>query len=517
MSGSCSAQLPLKQRIKLLDDEDTELPVQYYWMTLGMIALVVAVPLIYRYLWLFLWDIVSGVREDLALPKAPKGCRQIGKQAVRNLSEQKFTGEYQALPRHKTFPKASAEDLENTTSAEYANTGLEGRIEALYLHPVKSTPPIEVDSVSITDSGLKYDRLFSFAQLASQLPDSDGKVEHTWKIITQRESAQLALLETELWIPDPELDDFDEDDLWVQNGGCLVIRFPFVPDFEMNRQGIRDTLSQFLLKRRRNRKSPGKTLEIRLPLVPCKERVKEKNYPSQNLVVWKEFPNVWDMSCEADHETLSKLGYSLGISNPFTIFRIHDNSDRFLYKNAPTPEQIGYQPKVSLHDAYPISIQNISSIQEVEKSAKDMASNKSRNYRPDSRRFRGNVYVSGPTAFAESHLLRMAIQTRAQPPSDDPPLPLLFSMPCRIPRCQMPNNDPLTGTKDREVFQPLSFLNQNKRIDPGAKTGCLGMTAVPFSESVGKKLHVGDEVLFYKHGEHLYNKYPAKEEQTPTF
>jgi hypothetical protein len=343
------------------------------------------------------------------------------------------------------------------------------------------------------------------------LPDSDGKVDHTWKIITQRESAQLALVETELWVPDLQSDDYDEYDIWAQNGGCLIVRFPFAPDFEMNRQGIQDLISQFILRRR----GSGKTLEMRLPLVPCKERVKEKNYQSQNMSIWKEFSDVWDMSSEVEQDILEKLGYSLGISNPFTIFRVHDTTDRFLYKNAPTAEQIGYQAQVVLQDAYPISIQNISSIKETEKSAKEMAGKKDRKYRPDSRRFRGNIYVSGPTAFAENNIKRMAVQPRSQ--SEGAPCPLLFSLPSRIPRCQLPNNDPLLGKKDREVFQPLSVLNQQWKIDGGAKTGCLGMAAIPFLESIGRKVHVGDEIVMYKYGEHSYNKWPDKEQQTPNF
>lgn len=518
MAGSCSAQsVPLKQRLKLMEEADTKLPLQYYFMTLGMIALVVLVPLVYRYIWLFMWDIVSGVQQDISRPKPPKGCRQMGTQAVRNLTVETDSARDQKLPKHTTFPEPSSEDFKISRTSDESQPRLNGRIEALFLHPIKSTPPIEVTHATITSSGLEFDRIFSFAQLASQLPDSNGHVEHKWKMISQRESAQLALLETEIWIPDPDLPDYDEDDLWAKNGGCLVVRFPFVPDFEMTREGFRNMISQFILKWTGNHRAPGKILEMRLPLVPCPDRIKEQKYQSQNVMVFKDYPGVWDMSCEVEADILQKLGYSLGISNPFTIFRIHQESGRVLYKSAPAREQIGYQPRVVLQDAYPISIQNINSVKAVETSAKDMAAKKGNIYRPDARRFRGNIYVSGPTSFVENNFLRMAIQPRAANPSDGPPIPIVLAMPSRIPRCMLPNNDPLLGVKDRQIHQPLSVLNQRWMIDSGAKTGCLGMAAVPLSDSIDKTLRAGDEIVFYKHGEHLYNVLPAKELHTPKF
>lgn len=58
-------------------------------------------------------------------------------------------------------------------------------------------------------------------------------------------------------------------------------------------------------------------------------------------------------------------------------------------------------------------------------------------------------------------------------------------------------------------------MNKNWKIDSGAKSGCLGMAAIPFSESLGEEIHIGDEVVLYDHGEHLYNKMPEEEHWTP--
>ncbi|KAF2673476.1 hypothetical protein BT63DRAFT_421620 [Microthyrium microscopicum] len=517
---SCPAHnAPIKERLQALDD-DAELPTAFYWMSAGMVFLVIGIPFIYRWTWLFLWDIISGVRQDLGPPKRPEGCRRLGRKAERNLSDETFTLGYKEVPRSASFPKPSESDLENSISKEYANTGLEGRIEALYLHPIKSTAPIEVDSATVTPLGLAHDRLFSFAHLESKLPDLDGNTEHSWHFITQRESAQLALVQTELWIPDPDAEDYDEDSIWVKNGGCIIVRFPFTSDYEYNRTGIRAFISEMLL-RRRSKGRVGNMVEFRVPLVPCEERIKEKAYQLDQMRIWKEFPESWDMASEIDPIILRKLAYTLGISNSVTLFRVRDGFERELYKNAPSVEDIGFQTKVGLQDAYPISVQNMSSIYEVEKKVQEVAKKKGKSYRPDSRRFRSNIYISGPTAFSEVHMKRLAIQGRSTSDAEDqkssePPEPIVFALPCRIPRCKMPNNDPLLGVRDDDVFQPLSYLNKEWRIDPGASSGILGMMAIAYADSLHKEIRVGDEVVFYKHGEHVYNKIPDKEKWTPS-
>jgi uncharacterized protein YcbX len=133
-------------------------------------------------------------------------------------------------------------------------------------------------------------------------------------------------------------------------------------------------------------------------------------------------------------------------------------------------------------------------------------------YRPDSRSFRANIYVSGPTPFVETQLLRLAVQP-APSADSEPSEPLVFSISARTPRCIMPNI-PGTGKRSR-LQQPLRFLqHEGYVIDEGSKSPVLGMSALPLGEVIGRTVSVGDEVAFYKPGHHKYNPKPAKEDQT---
>jgi uncharacterized protein YcbX len=133
-------------------------------------------------------------------------------------------------------------------------------------------------------------------------------------------------------------------------------------------------------------------------------------------------------------------------------------------------------------------------------------------FKPDARRYRANIYFSGPTAFLEAYMLRMAIQ--GQPgPDGEPSEPLFLSLPARCPRCVLPNNDPSTGIRPKKPY-PLKYLRSEWVIDQGTESPILGMNAVPFGQAIGRKVHVGDEIILYRPGEHLYNPDPAKEAQT---
>jgi hypothetical protein len=62
---------------------------------------------------------------------------------------------------------------------------------------------------------------------------------------------------------------------------------------------------------------------------------------------------------------------------------------------------------------------------------------------------------------------------------------------------------------------PLKYLRKHQMTDKGADSPILGMNAMPFGNTVGKVVRVGDECIFYKAGEHLYNPNVPQEMQTP--
>ncbi|CAK7228166.1 hypothetical protein SCUCBS95973_006788 [Sporothrix curviconia] len=97
-----------------------------------------------------------------------------------------------------------------------------GRIESLWVYPVKSCQGIQVSRSRVLPAGLEFDRLFTFAQLQSPFParagtvvrgngnnsdddhDNNGNADEleTWDAITQRQFPMLASLQVELWRPD---------------------------------------------------------------------------------------------------------------------------------------------------------------------------------------------------------------------------------------------------------------------------------------------------------------------------
>jgi uncharacterized protein YcbX len=155
----------------------------------------------------------------------------------------------------------------------------------------------------------------------------------------------------------------------------------------------------------------------------------------------------------------------------------------------------------------------MSSINAVESAILDPKTTPSNpSYLPDSRRFRANIYVSGPTEFIENDMKRMAIQP-APDVSGSPSEPIWLSLPARCPRCVLPNVDPNTGTRPKLAF-PLNYLKAKWIIDKGTNSPILGMNAVPWGQAVGRKIERGDEVVIYRPGEHLYNPHVPKESQT---
>jgi uncharacterized protein YcbX len=496
--------MSLKDRLEALDGP-VDIPLSFYLLPVLVIFTVTGIPLLYRRAWVFLYDLISDVRKDFSPGLPPRGCKRVGWDGARNLSKERFEGEYQKHPRHANFPEPGTKQL-----AGEALNAQSGRIEALFLHPIKSTFPIEVDSVTVAETGLLYDRLFSFAQLTSSLPDLDGNVTHSWVFVTQRSHSRLALVKTELWVPDEDAEEADdeEESEWVKNGGCVVVHFPFTPDFTFTRDGLRNLLVIWLTRITKSFWAEPLTT-FRLPLNPSPERIKSKNYSLEPMKIWREHPTAFNLQSELPEDTWDRLKFHLGIGNPLTIFRIQSGNERELYKCAPGQDKVNYQPKVGFQDSYPVHVQNLESIRAVEKEVMS----KQKGYKADARRFRANMYVSGPKAFVEHNHLRMAFQGPSS--GDGPPEPIVFALPTRTPRCTMPNVDPATASKDKSN-QPLKHLKDELVIDKGTNSPILGMHAVPMGDAIGRTVHVKDEVLFYKEGTDklLYNKDPAKEAWT---
>jgi hypothetical protein len=264
-------------------------------------------------------------QRDTPLPP-PEGCRKLGLQGRSNLENQ--------------YSKLYARGGARTPSNPWT-------IKALFVYPIKSCAPVELESGEIIRTGMKYDRQFSLGQLVTNLPSLEGKVTSEWQFISQRKFPRLAKVETEIWVPNPSASGYKEDGEWVKSEGCIVVRFPFSPDTDFTLEGLKN-YGKILAAKMGGRSEP--TLEFKVPFNPSNERMKSKGYKSQKFEIWDASPEALDVSGDIDPEIMAKLKYTLGTSNPISLFRIDNEKYREVKKNAPKKEDVGFQTVIGMQD-----------------------------------------------------------------------------------------------------------------------------------------------------------------------
>jgi hypothetical protein len=265
----------------------------------------------------------------------PPGCRKLGLQGRSNFEDQ--------------YSKRYAKGGDPTPEKPWT-------VKALFVYPLKSGAPVELDKSEIDRTGLKYDRQFALAQQVTSLPTLDGKVTSEWHFMTQRKFPRLAKVETEIWVPDPSATDYREDGEWVKSEGCLVIRFPFSPDTDFTVEGLIN-YGKIILAKLSRRSEP--MLEFRVPFNPSQERIKSMGYRNEVLRIWKDSPVALNVSSEIDREVFEKLRYTLGAANPIALFRIDTNAYREVHKCAPKKEEVGFETVIGMHDSVRMNSLNI--------------------------------------------------------------------------------------------------------------------------------------------------------------
>lgn len=268
-------------------------------------------------------------------PPPPPGCRKLGLQGRSNLSDQ-FAKKY------STGANSSSDNA--------------WKVKALFIYPIKSCAGVELHDTDVLRTGLHYDRQFTFAQRVTGLPDLNGKVTSEWRFITQRTFPRLARIETEVWVPDPSAPGYDENNEWIKSEGCLVIRFPFTPDTELSINGLK-AYGKILAAKLAGKSEP--TVEFRLPFNPTKERIKKMAYKSEKMKIWKDIPSALNIASEIPPEILAKLKYTLGVTNPLTLFRIDNTKYRDVFMCAPKKEDVGFQPIIGMQDSVSIEYRRV--------------------------------------------------------------------------------------------------------------------------------------------------------------
>lgn len=404
------------------------------------------------------------------------------------------------------FKRSNLDDqYERTGTNDSASS--KAKIKALFTFPIKSCKGVELSASEVGPTGLKYDRLFTFAQLLSKphkskiatdaggVQEVSGDWQHEWQFMTQRDFPRLALLQTQLWVPDPKKqskkngDDLPNgeanDDRWAANAGYLIVRFAFEPDF--NPLGLRTDY-----------------VTIPLPLSPSTARAESKKYAYETLSIWKDHPVAINMTNEIPPKDLAKLKYFLGVSNPLALFRVDEHNKRAVTRCLPKDRQ-GESYSVGFADAFPVHMLNVASVRAVDDELPEKAAVKGK---LDARRFRSNIYLSGPPAYAEDSWKKVLIGRCVQRLTHNNGTRMVetegeFHVACRTARCTLPNTHPDTGIQDRN--EPYTTLGKTRKVDKGAYPHpCLGMQVVPlFEQGI---LRVGDEVEVLETGEHFYEK-----------
>jgi hypothetical protein len=251
---------------------------------------------------------------------APKGCRKLGLRVKSNLADQ-YDSRY--------------DDGGPPDSHRW-------KVKSLWIYPVKSCKGIELNRGSVLKTGMQYDRQFSFAQLKSPFPVSQESSEqeksaHQWEFITQRQFPLLALVKTELWVPDPSSETYSPNASEVLSGGSLVIRFPYVRD---GWRGVFSMLGAALTGGRSE-------LSFTVPFNPPPDMITRKGYTVESMKIWKDSPVGLNMSVDLPAE----LKYFLGVRNPLALFRVVPGKERDVFRCAPRKEEIGWQPVIGFADS----------------------------------------------------------------------------------------------------------------------------------------------------------------------
>lgn len=274
------------------------------------------------------------LRKELEAESTIPGCRRIGLVGRSNMTDQ-------------YSPKHNGQNLDSSATC---------KIKALFIYPVKSCKPVEVEDHNIILTGLRYDRQFCFAQLKTEEAEKEegnlsisSRWVHNWKFITQRNVPRLSQVETQVWVPDPSSPTYSPDAEWVKTKGCVVCSFAFTPEWTFDLEGLRTAFSIFKAKLAQRSLKAEPRITFKLPIAPDPQR--STKYKRETMKIWKDSPTAINITSELSPDTLAKLKYFLGVSNPLALFQADPLNHREVFRNAPRKEEAGFQPGVGFADA----------------------------------------------------------------------------------------------------------------------------------------------------------------------
>ena len=381
------------------------------------------------------WSRLSGLSN---YQKIPEGCRKLGRSGESTLSD---------------------EHSSKYACTVYQNGHTTWKVKSLFIYPVKSCKGLELGDGVCVGTGMEYDRQFAFARWMKTSKPAE-KEKWGWKFLTQREAPTLATVKSEIWVPDPSSSTYSATHENVKSGGVITIRYPVA-------KGIMEKIVHF-------------------PFRPTKQQIKVNGYRSKNMAIWRDDPDSILMASTENHDAwIEDVKTLLEVTTPLALFRVKSMQSRQLFRNAPTKDDIGFQPTVGFQDAYPLHILSLASVQDVASKFEGGSTMLS------ARNFRPNILITGGQPYSEDSWKKIKIGAYE------------YFVSCRTVRCLLPNVNQDTGERRQE---PNKTLKAFRIIDEGdPKNACLGMQMVPATEGP-RRLRIGDEITVLETGEHRYIK-----------
>lgn len=375
------------------------------------------------------------LNHNLHRQKQPRGCRRLG------ILPEKSNLRDEYSPKYTHGVPETHHD---------ANGKPSWRIKALFTYPIKSCAGVELDASDVVPTGLKYDRQFCFAEYVVP-KQRDAEPHWTARTLRDKRFERMALIKSEVWVPDSTVGGYGLDLEEVKSEGAMVISYPRTFSGAMSFLGKLGIALGLI--------SPEHSFQI--PLTPPPDNL--SSYPNTPVKIWKDSPIAYNYA----HHLPPSLHKYLG-TETLTLFRVNPSHHREIFRCAPPKQTLGFQTVTGFADAYPIHLLSLSSVRDVASRCADIP-------RLSIRRFRANIIVQGPGAFEEDHWKKIVIGGVGGG--------VEIHTVCRTVRCRLPNVDPDTGV--RHPSEPDRTLRGYRRIDPGCLAyACLGMQLVPAVESM---------------------------------
>ncbi|OAP63162.1 hypothetical protein AYL99_02389 [Fonsecaea erecta] len=422
--------------------------------------------------------ITSCARHIYLAHRVPKYMQRVGIYRTSNLADQydaKYDGDEETLPKSPIV------------------------IKALYIHPIKSCAPIELERAQLTKAGFAYDRCFALAV--------EAKTDE-WQFISQRTKPQMARIKEELWLPGPGS---KRGNVLVEAGGCLVVSFPD-PDPAYPLQRLRTAFETWTL-------SAKPEVRFTVPLLPSPGHINQMKIQMRHFTIHSRQATGLDLGqLPGVAAAIPKLKRFLNIPARQNLTLIRCTPDTLVRttRNLAPLDHIGTPAMHGYTDQQPVHIINLSSVHSVSQLLP------TENQPLSALRFRANIYLTGPPAFSEETWKRYRIL-----PSKAATIPTrvasTLSVVCRTSRCTMPNVNPDLGVFEHDnsrpdrkkgVPQPSTTLIEHRTVEDGnpAALGYMGMHCVPEDASLKEArdrngepyVEVGDEIEVLETGSHLY-------------